>query len=129
MPHHAVESAMFGFGNQRHHVMQKCAFGFNNLADFRQMLIVYTGNHHRVDLNQNAFGNQHFQAFLLLFNQDFCGFYAFNAFIFPVNPRINLRADFRINAVNGDSDMIDIVLGQFLYRIGQRQDRSLIRTI
>ncbi len=51
LPHHAVESAVFGFGNQRHHVVQKCAFGFYNATHFRQMLIVYTGNHHRVDLN------------------------------------------------------------------------------
>ena len=75
------------------------------------MLVVYTRNHHRVNLNQNPFGNQHLQTFLLLFNQDFRAFFAFNAFVFPENPRINLRTDFGVYTINSNGDVIDIVLG------------------
>ncbi len=89
------------------------------------MFVVNAGNHHRIHFNTNPLGNQHLQAFLLLVNQNLSAFDAFNPAVFPENPRINLGADFRIDTVNGNGDVVDVVFGKLFNR--SRQGKAISR--
>ena len=85
------------------------------------MHVIDAGNQHRIHLHQNAPRREHFQPLLLLPNQNGSRRLAPNAAILPKNPRINLRADFRVKAVDGDRHMVDVVPCDFICVLRQIQ--------
>jgi hypothetical protein len=58
---------------------------------------------------------------LLLFDENFSCLAAVEPALVPDNPGIDAGADIRIDAVDGDGHMADIVLEQFIHVFGQRQ--------
>ncbi|MNZ34030.1 hypothetical protein D3C78_514000 [compost metagenome] len=112
---------MLGFGDQRHDVVQEGALGLDDLADFLEVLVVDPGDQHRVDLHQDAALDQHLQAFLLALDEDLRRLHAADALVVPVDPRVDLGADLRVHAVDGDGHVVDVVLGQLVHAVRQRQ--------
>jgi hypothetical protein len=55
----AEHGAMLRRGDQRHDVVQECAARLDRLVDLDQMLVVDPGDHHRIDLAQDAALAQH----------------------------------------------------------------------
>ena len=66
----AEHRAVLGRGDQRHDVVQEGAARFDGPVDLDEMLVVDAGDHHRVDLAQNAALGEHFQAAQLVVGED-----------------------------------------------------------
>ena len=107
LTHDAEIGTVLFLGNQRHHIVQEGALLLDDAADFLEVLIVDAGDHDRVDLDQHATLDQHLQSLLLA--------------VVPVNPGINFRADLGIDTVDGDGDVIDVVLADLVYNVRQVQ--------
>jgi hypothetical protein len=84
------------------------------LRDFRQVLVIDAGNQHRVHLHQDAPRGQHLQPFLLLLDEDRRRLAAADAPVLPEDPRVDLRPDLRVDAVDGDRHVVDVVPGEFV---------------
>ena len=110
-----------GDGDQRHDVVQERAARLDGLVHLDEVLVVDARDHHRVDLAQNAALGQHLEAAHLVLRQDLGGLTAEDALAVPEDPRIDLRADVRIDHVDGDRDVIDIVFGDRVDMLGQRE--------
>ena len=119
---------MLGFGDQRHDVVQEGALGLDDLRHFLQVLVVDAGNHHRVDLDQDALGDQHLQSLLLLLDEDGRAFASLDALVLPEDPRIDLRAHIGVDAVDGDGHVVDVVLRQFVHLTRAATGRWSTRT-
>ena len=117
----AKHRAMFGRGNQRHDVVQEGAARFHRAVDLDQMLVVDAGDHHRVHLAENAALGQHFEALQLALGQNPRRLDSGDALVLPEDPGIDLRAHFRIDHVDRDGHVIDVVFGDRVDVIGQRQ--------
>ena len=79
------------------------------------------GDHHRVDLAQDAALGQHLQALQLPVGEDLGRFHAGVALVLPEHPRIDLGAHFRVDHVDGDGDVVDVEAGDGVDVVGQRQ--------
>ena len=120
----AVEAevgAVLGFRDQRHDVVQERAARLDRLVDLDQVLVVDARDHHRIDLGENAGRGQQLQTFELALGQDLGGIAALPALVLVEDPRIDLLADFRIDHVDGDRDVIDVVILDHRHQLGQRQ--------
>ena len=121
LPAETVVRAMFRLRDQRHHIVQERPLGLDDTGDFLQVFVIDTGDHHRIDLDQHATRHQHLQPLLLLRDENFGRRATAHAPMFPEDPRIDLGTDIRINAVDGDRHMLDVVLHQFIDTLGQGQ--------
>ncbi len=86
-----------------------------------EVLAVDAGDHHRVDLAENAARSEHFEAAKLPLRKDLGGFHARVALVFVENPRIDFRADLRVHHVDRDGHVIDLVFGDGLDVIRQHE--------
>ena len=101
--------------------MQKGALGLDDARDLLEVMIIDAGDQYRVHLHQNAALDQHLQPFLLLRDEDLRRRAAAHAPVFPEDPRIDLRADIGIDAVDRDRHVLYVVLGQLVDMLGQSQ--------
>ena len=113
--------AMRGIGNQRHDVVQEGAARFDPAVDLDQVLVVDPGDHHRIDLGQNAARGQHFEAEHLPLVQDVRRLDAGPAPVAEIDPGIDLRADLGIDHVDGDGHVVDVHRRQLVDVVGQRE--------
>ena len=108
-------------GDQRHDVVQERAARLDLAVDVQQVLVVDAGDHHRVDLRQDAGVAQHFQAQHLAFVQDARRFDPGPALVVVEDPRVDVLTDFRIDHVDGDRDVVDVQALQAVDIVRQRQ--------
>ena len=85
------------------------------------MLVVDPGDHHRIDLAEDAALGEHFEALQLAVGQKLGGLDAGVALVLPEHPGVDLGADLGIDHVDGDGDVIDVEPGNGVNMIGQRQ--------
>jgi len=115
LPGEAVIGAVLGTGDQRHDVVQEGTLGLDDPVDFVEVFVVDSWNQYRVDFDQHPALDQHFQPLLLLGDQHFRCLAASNPAMVPENPGIDPGADIRVDAIDGDGDMADVVLDQFFH--------------
>ena len=88
--------------------MQEGAARLDCPVDLCQVMIVNAGNHHRIHLAENAALGQHLQAQQLALAQNPGRFHSLVPSLVEIDPGIDLRANLRIDHVNGDRHMIDL---------------------
>src|ERR1035437_1682939 len=87
---HAKSSAVLGSRDERHDVVQESAARFDRLVDLDQMAIIDAGDHHRIDLAQNAARSQHLQAQQLTLTEYSRGVNAGPALVLVIDPRVDV---------------------------------------
>ena len=113
--------AMGGIGDQRHDIVQEGAAFLDPLVDLDEMLVVDAGNHHGIDLGENAARGQHLEAEHLALVQNLRSFELRVALSLVEYPRIDLRPDLGIDHIDGDRHMVDVHRREFVDAVGQHQ--------
>ena len=117
----AEGGAVRRIGDQRHDVVEEGAARLDRRVDLQQMLVVDAGDHHRIDLDQDPLGGQALKAFHLALVQDGRRLDPGMAPAVEEDPRIDPGADLGVDHVDGDGDVVDIVIGQGVHMVGHGQ--------
>ena len=119
LAHEAIEGAVLGLRDQGHDVVQEGPLGLDQPGDLFQVLVVDPRDEYRVDLDQDAARHQHFESLLLPLDEDLGGLAALDPAVFPEDPGINLGADIRVHAIDGEGDVVDVERAQVLDQVRQ----------
>ena len=107
--------------NQRHDVRHASAEVAGNFHDFRNMFIIDPGNHHDVDLDQNAASSESPDPRQLIFQQDANTGLAGHSLSLPVDMAVYFFADGQVNRIQSDRHMPYSQFHQFFGILRQHQ--------
>jgi hypothetical protein len=101
--------------------VQERAARLDGPVNLHEVSVVDAGDHHGIDLAEDAACAQHFEPEQLTLGQKLRGLPAGIALVVPEDPRVDVSADVRVDHIDRDRDVIDLELRDRLDVVGQRE--------
>jgi hypothetical protein len=103
---------VFRLGDQRHDVVQEGALGLDHLRHFGRCSSLTPGISTELTFTRMPRAVSISRPFCCCSMRIAARLAAHDAFVLPEYPRVDLGADVGVDAVDGDGDVVDVVLGQ-----------------